>query len=251
MADLTTILGTDKFPPIFDALTSHLSIRNIIALTRTCRTLQPLYQKMVSNGAWDINNRLKKFVKDPLGFRKRLAELDGIISGGFALQFLDRVDWEGSDLDVCVQMGEKADVFCRYIEEVEGYDLASRKVGKYAWTHVDMISFVIVTVSGSVLKLVIGSSVRQDSQWRVHQAGNYLDCQASHPLYAFDLHDCIGQCHHWQSCVLRVSQCYVHEASDIPYPYPRLLQRRHTYAKVQGQRLGVYPEGPQAEAGDW
>jgi hypothetical protein len=95
---------------------------------------------MITNNTWDIDSRLKKFVKDPLGFRKRLAELDGIISGGFALQFLDRVEWEGSDLDVCVQIGEKADAFCRYIEEVEGYDLASRKVGKYAWTHVDMVS---------------------------------------------------------------------------------------------------------------
>jgi hypothetical protein len=151
MADLTTLLGTDKFPPIFDALTSYLPIKDIITLTRTCRTLQPLYQKMINNGAWDINNRLKKFVKDPVGFRKRLAELDGIISGGFALQFLDRVDWEGSDLDVCVQVGEKADAFCRYIEEVEGYDLASRKVGKYAWTHVDMVSFAIVIVTGNVL----------------------------------------------------------------------------------------------------
>jgi hypothetical protein len=142
MANLTTMLGTDKFPPIFDTLTAHLSIKDIIALTRTCRALKPLYQKMIINDAWDIDSRLKKFVKDPLGFRKRLAELDGIISGGFALQFLDRVEWEGSDLDVCVQIGEKADAFCRYIEEVEGYDLASRKVGKYAWTHVDMVSFV-------------------------------------------------------------------------------------------------------------
>lgn len=140
MANLTTILGTDMFPPIFDTLTAYLPIRDIIALTRTCREFQPLYQKMITTGAWDINNRLKKFVKDPLGFRKRLAELDGIISGGFALQFLDRVEWEGSDLDVCVQIGEKADAFCRYIEEVEGYGLASRKVGKYAWTHVDMVS---------------------------------------------------------------------------------------------------------------
>jgi hypothetical protein len=140
MANLTTILDADKFPPIFDTLTAHLPIKDVIALTRTCRKLKPLYQKMISNGAWDINSRLKKFVKDPLGFRKRLAELDGIISGSFALQFMDRVDWEGSDLDVCVQVGEKADSFCRYMEEVEGYDLASRKVGKYAWVHVDMVS---------------------------------------------------------------------------------------------------------------
>lgn len=139
MADLTTILNSHRLGPIFDNLTGCLSIRDIIALTRTCRQLASVYSKMVSRGAWDINKRLKKFVKDPYGFRKRLAESDGIISGGFALQFMDRVDWDGSDLDVCVQAGEKADGFVKYIEEVEGYDLASRKVGNYGWTHVDMV----------------------------------------------------------------------------------------------------------------
>ena len=94
---------------------------------------------MVNSNAWNINTRLKKFVKDPIAFRQRLAELDGIISGGFALQFMDRVNWKGSDLDVCVQVGDKADAFCRYMEEVEGYDLASRKAGSYQWTHVDMV----------------------------------------------------------------------------------------------------------------
>jgi hypothetical protein len=140
MADLTTILGTNRYPLVFDAITAHLSIKDIIALTRTCRELQPVYQRMISNDAWDVNSRLKKFVNDPPGFRKRLAELDGIISGSFALLFMDRVDWVGADLDVCVQVGEKADAFCRYIEEAEGYDLASRKVGKYSWMHVDMVS---------------------------------------------------------------------------------------------------------------
>lgn len=142
MANLVTILGSDRFSLVFDALTMHIPIRDIIALTRTCHTLRPLYQKLISKGAWNIDRRLKRFVDDPLGFRKRLAELDGIISGGFALQFMDRVHWGGSDLDVCVQVGAKADAFCRYMEEVEGYDLASRKVGKYNWTHVDMVSFL-------------------------------------------------------------------------------------------------------------
>lgn len=153
MANLVTILGSDKFPPVFDALTAQLPVKDIVALTRTCRTLNPLYQKLVSRGAWNINNRLKQFVNDPIGFRKRLTELDGIISGGFALQFMDRVRWEGSDLDVCVQVGEKADAFCRYMEEVEGYDLASRKVGKYNWTHVDMVSFL------QACKLMIANTV--------------------------------------------------------------------------------------------
>ncbi|KAG9561319.1 hypothetical protein KCU71_g18898, partial [Aureobasidium melanogenum] len=155
MANLLNILGTDRFPPVFDTLTAHLPIKDVISLTRTCRTLRPLYQKLVSKGAWDINKRLKTFVNDPLGFRKRLAELDGIISGGFALQFMDRVHWEGSDLDVCVQVGEKADAFCRYMEEVEGYDLASRKVGKYNWTHVDMVHQYDKEVDGELVRLEI------------------------------------------------------------------------------------------------
>lgn len=139
MADLVAILGSDRFPRIFNALTAQLPIRDIVALTRTCRALNPLYRKMMNKNAWDINARLQKFVKDPVAFRQRLAELDGIISGGFALQFMDRVNWKGSDLDVCVQVGDKANEFCRYMGEVEGYDLASRKAGSYQWTHVAMV----------------------------------------------------------------------------------------------------------------
>ncbi|KAI5273753.1 hypothetical protein E4T47_03033 [Aureobasidium subglaciale] len=155
MANLITLLATDRVPVVFDALTACLSIRDIVALTRTCHALNPLYQKLVKQDAWDIDKRLKKFVKDPRGFRKRLAELDGIISGGFALQFIDRVEWEGSDLDVCVQVGEKADAFCRYMEEVEGYDFASRKVGKYAWTHVDLVNQYDKEVNGELVRLEI------------------------------------------------------------------------------------------------
>ncbi|KAK6001453.1 hypothetical protein QM012_002784 [Aureobasidium pullulans] len=155
MVNLIAILGSDRSPAVFDGLTTHLSIRDIVALTRTCRSLRSLYQKLVSKGAWNINDRLKRFVNDPGGFRKKLMELDGIISGGFALQFMDRVHWNGSDLDVCVQAGEKVDAFCRYTEEVEGYDLASRKVGKYNWTHVDMVHQYDKEVDGELVRLEI------------------------------------------------------------------------------------------------
>jgi hypothetical protein len=139
-ANLITLLTTSQYPTITDTLESLLSIGDIIALSRTCSTLLPLYQIHLQLDTWDINKRLSLFVASPVEFRRRLAKAEGIISGGFALQFMDRVEWEGSDLDVCVRDGEEAERFCRYVEEVEGYDLACRKSGKYAWTEVVMVS---------------------------------------------------------------------------------------------------------------
>ncbi|KAG9690307.1 hypothetical protein KCU95_g9057, partial [Aureobasidium melanogenum] len=41
------------------------------------------------------------------------------------------------------------------MEEVEGYDLASRKVGKYNWTHADMVHQYDKDVNGELVRLEI------------------------------------------------------------------------------------------------
>lgn len=140
--DLTTLLlSQDTSPRVFDGITSLLSIKDIMALTRTCRAFSLLYHNMIHdpNGAWNIDRRLEKFFADPRRFRKELKRADGVISGGFALQFFDRVEWSGSDLDICVQVGDKAQQLAAYLETVEGYDLAARKVGGYGWVNNVMV----------------------------------------------------------------------------------------------------------------
>ena len=140
--DLTTFLSSqDTSSRVFGGITSHLSITDIIALTRTCRTFSSLYRDMVQhhNGAWNIDRRLEKFFADPRGFRKELKKADGVITGGFPLQFFGRMEWEGSDLDVCVRDGVQAEQLAEYLQNVEGYDLAARTVGGYGWANNVMV----------------------------------------------------------------------------------------------------------------
>lgn len=67
--------------------------------------------------------------------REQLRDVDGLISGGLALQFLAGEEWPASDLDICVQK-DKGQQLADYLVNVEGYDLASKKVGKYNWSEV-------------------------------------------------------------------------------------------------------------------
>ena len=64
-----------------------------------------------------------------------------IISGSFALQFFERVNWKDSDLDVFVEYTEKANAIisggftalCHYVETVEGYKYKSDSTGSDAY----------------------------------------------------------------------------------------------------------------------
>ncbi|KAL8691236.1 MAG: hypothetical protein Q9218_003494 [Villophora microphyllina] len=106
---------------IFDRLCVHLSIGEIIRLTRTCKALSHLYRTLVGLRHWNVDRDLLRFVKDPWGFRSQLARYDGLISGSFALQFFERVCWEESNLDIFSESGEGAQTLEKYLKEKERY----------------------------------------------------------------------------------------------------------------------------------
>lgn len=135
------LLNAVAIPNVFNTLVSMLSIGEFVALSRTCRELSKTYNDLVAQGLWDIDRWLERFVDEPRALRQKIGESDGIISGGFAMQFMDRILWDpkNSDLDICVQSGDKAMAMEKYLEEAEGYDLASRMVGKYNWVHNDAV----------------------------------------------------------------------------------------------------------------
>ncbi len=101
-----------------------MPIAGIINLTRTCRTLSHLYQTLLDLQQWNVDRDLLRFVKDPRRFRTQLGKCDGLISGSFALQFFERVYWEGSGLDVFVEDRREAREFEHYLVNVENYKLS-------------------------------------------------------------------------------------------------------------------------------
>ena len=117
-----TFFDLFKFYPIFNQLCQYLPIREIINLTRTCRALSNLYQTLLPQ-QWNVDRSLLRFVQKPRGLRAQLAKCAGLISGGFAVQFFERVHWPDSTLDIFVEQGEKAQQLELYLREHEGYRL--------------------------------------------------------------------------------------------------------------------------------
>ena len=80
---------------------------------------------------WNIDKKLARFFKNPIIFREELAKQEALIAGSFAVQFFDRVVWEGSDLDIFVHdrlgrlISSKPTHLERFLIESEGYTLSS------------------------------------------------------------------------------------------------------------------------------
>ena len=95
-----------SFMSVFDRhMCDHLSIAEIVALTRTCKKYADLYQYLLP-AQWNVDRKLRCFVRDPYGFRSQMAKTDALISGSFAFQFFERTSWKPSDLDIFVEHGE-------------------------------------------------------------------------------------------------------------------------------------------------
>ena len=103
-ASLLTILDPSLFP-VANALCTFLDISDLINLARTCKKIHHVFG-LVQRSQWSINKRLGYFVNDPIGFRSMIGQCEALISGSFALGFLDRVFWDGSDLDIYLGLGD-------------------------------------------------------------------------------------------------------------------------------------------------
>ena len=119
--------------PFFIKLCEHLSIAEIVALTRTCKKYADLYQYLLPI-QWDVDRRLHRFVQDPCGFRSQMGKSDALIAGSFVFQFFERTSWKPSDLDILVEHGEHdecANTFQRYLLDKEGYELSKTEDTEY------------------------------------------------------------------------------------------------------------------------
>ena len=122
----------DRYNLIFNNIYQRLDIRDIIAISQTCKGLSSFYKHMLSC-RWNVNRRLARFVNDPREFRSRLGEADALISGTFALLFFAQLYWLDSGLDIYVRQGSKADALIRYIGEDKSYEFDH----SYGWSDDD------------------------------------------------------------------------------------------------------------------
>lgn len=116
--------------PFFIRLCEHLSIAEIVALTRTCKKYADLYQYLLPI-QWDVDRTFRRFVRDPCGLRSQMAISDAFIAGSFVVQFFERTSWTPFDLDIFIEVGECANTFQRYLLDKEGYEISNSEESEY------------------------------------------------------------------------------------------------------------------------
>ena len=135
--------------PICNHLCSVLPIADLIRLTRTCKQFSSLYQRAIP-AQWNINKRLRRFVQDPQEFRNQMAAEDALISGSFAVQFSERVNWNESDLDIFVEyLSSDYNEFEEYLCKREGYRFI-REQDHNSEVYVNMSTLVKVWTAGGL-----------------------------------------------------------------------------------------------------
>ncbi|KAF7877008.1 uncharacterized protein EAF02_008228 [Botrytis sinoallii] len=115
--------------PIFDNICAHLDPNDILFFRLTTKQLSSSFNSLFKT-QWNINRQLTRFVKDPVGFRSKLAKHDALISGSFALQFFERRFWLDSGLDIYVQDANNfrtPEKIGKYLVKHESYRLQGSK----------------------------------------------------------------------------------------------------------------------------
>ncbi|KAF3917674.1 hypothetical protein AA313_de0208738 [Arthrobotrys entomopaga] len=119
-------------PILYSTIFDHLEPQDVLRLFQTCRTIYAF-----KGDLWNINRSLRRFVNDPIAFRSLMARYDAIVSGSHALQFLARVKWTKSDLDVYITKEEGTIEFAKHLMEHEGYYFKP-----YEWQSPDVITAI-------------------------------------------------------------------------------------------------------------
>lgn len=88
--------------PIHDNIFIRLSAASLARMSSVCRDVRVVTIDFMVR-AYNLNRRLSHFFRDPLAFRALQSRTLLVISGSFALQFLDRTFYPESDLDLYVR----------------------------------------------------------------------------------------------------------------------------------------------------
>ena len=123
-----------RFPELTDNICYRIDIGDIFRLTRTCKSLRYLYRSLKET-QWNVDRRLRRFVREPVALRSEMGRHDAVISGSFATQFFDRVLWSSSDLDIFAQQGSSAEAMSNYLQLQEHYKMVRQRTQYPDETH--------------------------------------------------------------------------------------------------------------------
>lgn len=106
-------------PTVLDHLSHHLTIAEIINLSRTCRDLSGFYEAMLPR-KWSIDPSLKRFIDKPLAFRQQIGLAEALIAGDFPQEFFERGEKKAGALDI-VTGSRSTPMLAAYLELHEAY----------------------------------------------------------------------------------------------------------------------------------
>lgn len=115
-------------PILYQNICSYLDNLDIIRRSQVSRKTAHLQRSI-----WNINRHLFAWVYSPIKFRDMMAQCNAIVSGSDVLQFLDRVRFKNSDLDVYIERSEEILTFCTYLIQSEKYEFVP-----YEWQSKDL-----------------------------------------------------------------------------------------------------------------
>jgi hypothetical protein len=104
---------------LYDGIISCLSPATRITLARACTSTYTAVDEFTRR-VYNINRHLGQYFTKPTAFRTLQAQTGTLISGSSAIQFLDRSQYPGSDLDLYVNPGHGREVG-QWLIEREGY----------------------------------------------------------------------------------------------------------------------------------
>lgn len=93
------VQGVFSAAPVYDNILSALDPGDAVRLGKTCLSAFKAYKNFVSR-AYNIDKLYRRWFNNTEGFRWLQAKTGTLVSGSTAVQYLDRVFYQSSDLDV-------------------------------------------------------------------------------------------------------------------------------------------------------
>lgn len=196
-------------------------------LSKTCR-LGYAAAADYSRTAYDINRSLTRYFDDPLAFRSLQARTGTLISGSFALQFLGRLFYPESDLDLYVAMHARREVGEWILAQGYSYvpyenqedDFEEALIGEVEWNAMEyfsrgiagVFSFVRASRADSAkedkVQMIVASRTPVEVILAFHSSGSH-SCQSGASLDDLTLEWYCSMCdehHQLREGILPVSE---------------------------------------------
>jgi hypothetical protein len=125
------LLDSVKNAILSDSILSALPPTAIHKLSLTCRIANESVASY-RRCAWNIDNRLSRFFRDPVAFRSLQARTETFISGAFAFEFFSRTYYPGTPLELYTPSEHFVEVGRWLLQDGVGYKFQRSEIHPYA-----------------------------------------------------------------------------------------------------------------------